>query len=199
MANEQPRENDIALVVIDAVSPDIDENGDIALSNIQKLVRSGIADTVYEFFTYEPTLGIEDPAIKRQKVEDAGGNYRLEAIPDNIILAGGSLGNRHKRAFDSILAQAREAGKPINIIVPLDCTYSFEPRYDSGESWTDGDTGRLDMEVLGMYHQAIARAASASYITMIDGNVSSQSGTTTFQLWSTAAKMHENLAAALKR
>lgn len=191
--------NDIALVVVDAIPPDIDDNDDIALANIQRLVQSGIAGIVYEFFTYRPTLGIDDPAIKRQKIKGNDEDYALDGITSDMIIAGGSLGNKHYQAFVSIMAQIRKASRPSSIHIPIDCTCSFENKYDSGESWADGSIGSLDMEVLQKYHEALARAAPPAYVSMVDGKVSLVSDVTTWHLWSDQSKMIAYLASAPKR
>jgi hypothetical protein len=136
---------DISIVVVDAVAYDIDENPDAALKNIQDLVKSGLTDKMYEFRAGESYLS----SVGNVKTLDR--RYSLDEVTDNIVLVGGSLGNKHASALWQIIKQAEKEGKTPKIHVPLDCTYSFTQEYDSGESWTDGCLGYQEMEILAGY------------------------------------------------
>jgi hypothetical protein len=163
--------NDISLVVIDAVSHNIEENGDVALKNIQGLIDSGIAKNIYEFLVGESCLRHDGRKIKRRywekvKLEDV----LPEVSSGKIILVGGSLGNGHYDAFVDLVKQSKETGDGTVIHIPFDCTYSFEERYDSGESWSDGKIGNPKMPIYKKYIEAIKEIYPDAYSIRVDGH-----------------------------
>ena len=146
------KQNDISLVVVDAVSPSIEEEGDIALANIQDMVNFYTGGMVYNFNEGSSHLVHNGKNIVRGPKETVDISSIIdEIIPGQIILAGGSLGNEHYIAFTNLIREASKKGRESVIHIPFDCTYSFEQEYDSGESWTDGCIGNQDMPIFQRY------------------------------------------------
>ena len=159
------------LVVVDAVSSSSDdENEDVALPNIQKLIDSGLARRVYEF-CYKYSLlkhegcRIDKPYVERKK--ELG--LKPEDLSDDIILAGGSLGNGHLEVFVSLLKQLRDERRAVRIHFPTDCTYSLENHYDSVENWNNCIIGDSKMLVLNLYREAAKEYACPAYVSKING------------------------------
>ena len=172
------KKNDISLVIIDAVSKNIEENGDVALANIKSLVNARLTGKVYDF----SNPPIESPYRAMPKKQD-GKHYVLDELTKDIIIAGGSLGNEHFSAFVSILQQARDACVAPKIHIPFNCTYSFTNEYDSGEPWTDGCLGRSDMKVFGDYTKHLVKNAPGAYLIEKNGSVTEKSPIFTLKLW----------------
>jgi len=209
----QEQTRNIALVVIDAVSSSIDEDPDVAQPNIEKLAQSPVIGTRYWLNDmnlypnpgskeYDEEKAMECPYLKCVKKSEDPQKEALKHVAGtatDIILAGGSLRNEHYDAFHFIMAGLRRESRIADIHMPLDCTYSFSQHYDSGESWTQGELGSLEMPVVKAYQDAMRSIATPGCMTKVDGQVVEQSPVATLHLWSTAAKMLEYLAAAPKR
>lgn len=210
----ETQERNIALLVIDAVASDIDDNPDIAKKNIEELANSPLIATRHWLDNLNPYPNPDTPEYAEKIARQCP--YVQSLIPEkpdpqkdairevaksatDIIIAGGSLRNQHYDAFHFVMAKLRGASRVADIHIPLDCTYSFSQHYDSGESWTDGSLGNPDMPVVKAYPEALQRIATPGYRVMVDGSQTSQSSVMTLYIWSTAAKMLDYLAAPPKK
>lgn len=166
------------LVIVDAISTFIDDDSEDMVPHLQKLIDSGAFESVHEFFTW-------DSKLRHSGARTKGQEGKLEQIPSqDLVIAGGSLGNEHLRVFNSILEQMRKQRSHPTLHMPLEYCYSFEDHYDSGESWTTLCRGRKDMEILGAYTKALEQHASGSYIVSVDREVVSHSHPTVLHIWS---------------
>ncbi len=170
--------NDISLVVVDAVAPDIEEDPGIALPNIQALIDSGITGNIYELYAGRSELKHNGERTKKTELDpvDTAGKIKGE-----VILVGGSLGNKHYKVFLSLLNRIGDYTNPV-LHIPFDCTYSFEQKYDSGDSWEEGKIASPDMPVFKKYRQAMRRTGSKA------SNVD-------FKLWDRWAQMVDYIQA----
>ncbi|MBS3098034.1 hypothetical protein J4209_04545 [Candidatus Woesearchaeota archaeon] len=183
----EQKNNDIALVVIDAVLPGVEEDKDIALSRIQKLIDEGVPrlkdaglnTQIYEFFLMESGLNHDGAKINRSVRSD----YKINDVPYELILVGGALWSKHYDAFVSLLQQSRKAGKTPKINLPFDCISAFECKHDQGDNWTEGILASPDMPVFDNYIKAIREYASSAYLIERDGKATESSLITTLKIW----------------
>ena len=100
----EQKNNDITLIVVDAVSPNIEDDKEIVLPRIQRLIDEGIPKLkdaglnikIYEFFLGESKLNHGGTKIERDYL---GIDYKIDSAPYELILVGGTLGNKHYNAF----------------------------------------------------------------------------------------------------
>ncbi len=182
MKMKQDNKN-ISLVVVDAVAPDIEDYPEVALSNIQAVVDRGITSNIYEFFVGSSEL--------RHNGKKLGGKYRRcgeisdilsETVPGEIILVGGSLGNKHYDIFAALLESIKVKEYASGIHIPFDCIYSFESKYDSGESWEEGKLANKDMPVFDRYRVAL-KDLTLPYSVVNGGNMPKDSPLITLHIW----------------
>ena len=182
----------ISLVVVNAVSPNIEENYDIAFGNIQTLVDEGLADKVYELFIMSSKLKHKGYRIKSIS------EFPLEALSGETILAGGSLGNEHYKVFTALLEKAREARIVPSVNIPLDCTYSFTQKDEvSGDNYRKGVLGKLEMPIVDSYRKSMTQHAPASYSIDENGQLKEHTQLSRLRLWSSWQNMEDFLAKLL--
>ena len=192
MKMKQDNKN-ISLVVVNAVSPDIEEYPEVALPNIQAVVDRCITSNIYEFFVGSSEL--------KHSGKKLGANYRRhgelstllsETVPGEIILAGGSLGNKHYDVFTALLEAIKAKGHASGIHIPFDCIYSFESKYDSGESWEEGKLANKKMPVFDNYRAAL-KTSDLSYSIVYGGRISEVLPLATLHIWDEWKQMADYL------
>ncbi len=148
---------DLTLIVVDAVSPTIDENSDLVQPNIQRLIdeelpkltSAGLSVEIREYYQRKPSLKHKGEKIKTEPGIDYFANS------SEIILTGGSMGGEQYRAFCSLLRNARNEGTRAILHMPFDCIYSFDSGYDSGESWTEAIFGNANLPSFENYKRTL--------------------------------------------
>lgn len=147
---------DISMIIINAKSFYLDEDPDIVVPNIQNLINS-MPMAVLEVYSDNSGLQHTGRRVKyngRHITKD--GIFKNTSLSD-VVLAGGSLGNEHYKIFLDLVKAAKGLNHPADIHIPFNCTYSFESKSDSGDSWTEGVTASPDMWIFQAYRQAMAR------------------------------------------
>ena len=177
--------SDIALVIVDAVAPDISENPAIAKDAIQELTDAKVAGRSYEFFSEYANIKGTDGT------EKINGDYTLDHPHIELILVGGSLGNKHYDAFKS---QVSGTAASLTIHMPLDCTYAFENDKMDGEAFTRAVQASPDQPIFQKYKAAMRRFGPSAYMIERNGEVQEKSPITQVKLWDNWQMMANYLA-----
>jgi hypothetical protein len=178
----------IALVVVESESSDTTiEGGDIVLPNIQNLINTEIASAVYDFSVRQSRLEHDGKYIQLNHKSV----YRIDDLVDEVIIAGGSLGNEHYDVFKALLQQYSNAGKSLHVNIPLNCTYSFTQETDSGDKWNEAILGNQNLPILKKYNEGLKKYASNAYLIERDGSIVEKSPVTTLKLWTDWKEMSD--------
>jgi hypothetical protein len=178
----------IALVVVDAVAPEVDL-GDGALivkDKIQNLTdRMGVDS--YELFTHFANIYRTTHTAKLDKKLELKRDY------SDIVLVGGAVGNQHYDVFLSLLTNAKDKKQAISIHIPLDCTYGVvNDRFD-GEDFMRAELPTLDIYAIHKYRSAIKEFGTAACIIEEDGSVVESSPINKLKLWNESEVMLQYL------
>jgi hypothetical protein len=173
--------NDIALVVVDADSPQIEENSRVALPNIQALIDSGLVGRVVEYSSAAWRLTHHGERIDRYNSRYA---EIEEQFPEGeIILVGGPLGNQHWQAFMALLNQSSENSRSPNIHIPFDCTYYSDEDYQDGDKWLVGKLGKQGLPEIESYYNTISIYGPGGIISGVDTPFESSKETLDVKFW----------------
>ena len=188
--------DELTLVIVHANDK---HNPDLAgINNIQTLVDSGIASTIYEHKAHNSSRVHHRGVIIDN--EENPGYYLLPGIfsslpskSSDIILVGGGIGNCHFGAYLAIMSQLYN--KPKSIHLPLDCIYETVVKDSDDGKYLASSTVGLRHPALNKYMGLVKMCSDHHSIQKDNVVMDSYEGQrqTTLLIWSTSDKLVDYL------